>query len=1283
MTAARLQEHFQGLDMAGQGLLSKRGSTQLDPSLTMPHTRGLSRLQSQPKDFIHDALPNHISRNETAESAEQPDAEMARQTSVKGMQEAQPVSHPIDFQESEAPDSNLKAMQQQDEAAPERSMADLPEPASDQSHQPETLVPEPAHQIIETAWPDISTSPATAPATVDETAASGSAAASQQQADVGHLVVRQSSMRGDMMQRRSRPSRGFSSGGESTQGHATTELAVWPSGQLPSTSHLLSISGAGEGTQAAQPSHVHDGMQAASHEAASAIQISNIQEVSAQAGEHDHPIASVMTSSNREAVQDVALPASAGIKKQVAKLQSAASANSSSEAEQEASISPACTASLKLSQLQQQLESVKGKISDPQQAKALAAKSLRPSTVPDKQQFADVPVTKNITTAKPTSTPSSAKPASTSPKVISKAGNDAAMAASAPLPDQQHKQPAAASLSSGLSHADHSSAAAGNDRRSYVTSKAVMRPKASSNIAALQEPKEAADGTKQPSADVPANKAARLPVKATSVSASASSGEIHTNSSKARPTNRSATATTAVGLSKRGSGIQNKHEPTSSDQQMPGNTVSDNQISHAADQAKSSLPSSEQEYSQPTRTSHPATPGQEASSGQQALPSIERRSSARSIEAASPALKPPAILRQQSRFPDGSEPLSSSFRIKKGDVGSTSGNRVQWKLESEESGGLAAVQLADASMLRAVSRAASMLGMSSSATQPLQGQQSDASADPSAPDNHVQEVRAVKQHGTQDSHAEHSGAQPAASRQQDAAEADGLQELNAASTNDQPSISALRPAKSHSTSLNKPGRKPSTAASPAESMTNEQASHPVLPARAKSQARVPGHASQPEQTASSSVSPTGLAQLRDSLMGAAPGAADAAAPEGKLAQTKASTSKAVKPAAIAAAQKLTPKAASAVLPTSGSLTKTVNVDATSSLAGTASQAAKPIARRPSASMSTIKKMSLADLKAQAKAAAKTSKASEDHATESAQQLPQMSSEHDTKMVANAQKQQHHAGAQASSSSAVKQAPLGTEMSGEPADRVQHTQGSVHARSPVPPQHELGYNESSSQETDEYLPELIKAYGGPPGTASFEQPAASLLDIRSLAADHAMPIGAPLARRASAAAAVRPRSAASSQSSLSTQRSSVMSMAEAKVMAANLKAANEELGKPDLRRRLSLVASTSGAQAASANEKLTDYQALLADANLLQSMRSSSAARLSGDHDFSSSWLSGRPPATPKFALSTPGIPARNWHLTLRQYPGKDEPGEEHRPPAPASRSKLSSQRASISEIDAI
>ena len=1286
MTAARLQERLLGLDTAGQGLLSKRGSMQLDPSLTMPHTRGLSRLQSQPKDVCY-----AISSSREDEGTHQQGSSMTQQASTQmadSQQEAwprtavQPQSHPIDFQEHHAgfqarqppTDAGLAAPDSahiSSDAGLTTSDADLYKPAAREAIGPIARLEPDASKSGDVsdkndvaAQPQSSETPAGLPSSTDQTAASEADAVPTSNVDIGHLVVRQSSMRGDFVRRQSTSSRDVSIAGDSEERPAGAHLASSDPSEQPSAAiSKYNLPKTGDRLEAPQSAHpLEDTRPAPVRQEASAMRISEDYESPTQADVHAADRSSAMTSSSQAAVPQPAVPDSAmEVIRNKADPLVAPSAPASSHVDLNMAHH---AASLKLSLPQKQLESIEPETSAQQPTRQSAARPAKPN----KEQLAE---SARDAAGKATPAPSPSKPESTRLQL----GSDEKAALPATM---QHKQSSGGSSNQNISSPDHVSVAAGEMRRGSLQAKPKSSRQAAGRAAAAKEPKvafsnsTAAEGTEQPfntmTQEKSASTAAPLTTKTKPTpSASPAAGSLDPKKSLSKGSMPKA-VTRDTSAAKAAADVGKEPQPVAGDFQMPGIAAPDEQ--------------------HPIEEKRPVSIlAQEASVSQQAPPSVQRQPSARSPDSATPAPKPPAILRQHSRFSDGPEALSSSLRIRKGDIGSTSGNRVQWKLESDEAGSLSPVHSPETNLSRPASRQGTMLSTSEPSTQ-----QMDVASIPSASQSSDKEVHHGQQPTGEEDHAGQDGPQSGQAKHQDAAQVDQAHRSSGSDpgkSHDQSAAMAPHPAKPASRIADtSSSKRPGSGAHP-RPMTNRQPWQQAAPARLGSRASAAAEALQADQKASQLTGRDRPAQVDDSLASGLPAAAAA---EQTPTVGKSSTPKAaVTPAALKQAPAKPKAPTSLALPNPrGSMDLTTTTAAAAT--GHASQGAsssKPTptatARKPAASMSTIKKMSLADLKAQSKAAARRISSSGDQATASpAQQLPQFPT--DAEQLDNPQQQQQQQqqqGLRASSTSSARQSPQPDRTQNNRLEgHAQQSAGTFQLPSPHAVQHEPSTEAPSSGAAADSSPELIKARR-PSGTLSHRH---SMVDSFEEAAQSLgrLPSGVSLSgRRSSAIAAMRPGSAASSKSSTSQRRFSVMSVAEAKAMAANLKAANEELEKPDLRRRLSLAANGSMPASAAVSEKLTDYQALLADANLLQSMRSSSAMRLSGDQDFSSSWLSGRPAATPKFALSTPGIPARNWHLTLRQYPGKDEPGEEQRAASSPSRSKLGTRRSSMTEIDTI
>ncbi len=1297
MTAARLQERLLGLSTSGQGLLSKRGSTQLDPSLTMPQTRGLSRLQSQPQDFLHDLddppAYSTSSRHEPADSTEhlQPTQFAAAQQiespePAQGLQEERPQSHPIAFSVHQA--SFKVEQQQQHDGASASSAADVltaaaPDTAAVTSGmdmsaaEPATAEPD---KDTETARPETSSPPESIPPSSEAGTRS-----TTRQADIGHLVVRQTSIRGDMMRRRSRPSRDVSATAESLQGPADADKSmpsVLPQEQS-AAAEACGLPVFETNVETAQAIQDHDVTQEASlvQEAAIGSESPETTETPPLAKDQAQARIPDMTSSSTEKLAKPAGPA-AGSKKDKASLPTAVSASATSGLP----LAPDRTSTLKLSQLQLKSESTnnRGPALQPDQVSVAAPPKQPVHSTND--QPSDLSVSDDNATTKSAKTRASPKAAVSTRR---HATEDAGASKAAPAPTaahatKGHDQASAVPASEALAPAQPPAAAASvNGRRSSPVKPRTSKP-ASATPAAAQKPETVAASTSSTGGKskpaVPVSK--QLPSKAVASPAAIPDATAkpdeqaghHTvpdtslsSHSKAAVREPSSPAKTDVNAQREGRPApRHKHAPSTS---ASTSSQHDNEAASNASKASPSMPTLDPRHQQPSEPGN--IPAQEASATEEALASIQKQPSVKSAEGAASAPRPPAILRQQSRFPDNPEVLSSSFRIRKGDAGSTSGNRVQWRLDSDEAGSASPAQTSDGSKPKAVSRQASMLSISSAAPPSQQAEHADGPANshvlsPAVPYSSLQGGTTDQQHAVQKGLASETGAQPASATSHQGLPGHDLAGPDAAQADDQMATPDPQAARPHARSADKSSSEQRSVAS------REQAVPRQLPDRkpiaARSRPVAPATGLQSDQPADQ------LKRSKDHPKGDDPAAAaDAAAAEPKSepmqTDSRPGTAQASKNASMPSLHKRLPTKLSGTLGPSGSPAKHAAPAAGSPISGTPATSS-PV-RKPAASMSTIKKMSLADLKAQMKAATRRASNTGDHATEPLAQQRALP-EGDAQVLTPSDQQQQQQGRDGSFASPAR---------GQHGSL--HAKESVHLGSQYSMRSELAQDEASiSQDGGGLWPELIKAHGGSAGEAGFDRSTADLAAMRSLAAD-SLPGGVHLlGRRASTASTARPKSAASSASSASGRRSSVMSMAEAKVMAANLKAANVELGKPDLRRRLSLAANTAASPAADGSEKLTDYQALLADANLLQSMRSSSAARLSGDHDFASSWLSGRPSATPKFALSTPGIPARNWHLTLRQYPEGKEPGDEHRAPSTPSRSKLGTRRSSMTEIDA-
>ena len=1362
MTAARLQERLLGLEPSGQGLLSKRGSMQLDPSLTMPLTRGLSRLQSQPVDLasFQPSIGNGPSATSQQQAAQPKPAPLAR---FFARTESQPQSHPIDMHKAQVREHSRLETTSASAASPAASTASATVFESSEEHQP------PHEELQGAVLPGTTPQP-------DQLATEAADVAPSSMIDIGHLVRRSSNAGASAVKR---PDDGSNAG---LPAASTDNL---PSGApvVPSVLDLqgdLSVQIPDQSRQqsSASPPGVSapDELQGAIaeldvHEPAVAQQLQsqpapgdNSLEQLPRAGQDTTASGSTPAAqqglnapsqtaqqADAEAIVQPAAVTAAG--KVVAQRMSKISSRSDDFSHKRPDdVAPDSTALQPVNQP----TTIPARIGSPDDSKAAAipgAAHEAASAVKESPAIADVPDASTASApsamkaigdlhpaklppSKAAAAPNKRQPRSPSPvKPSMLLGASADLSATYP-PGSSPMEAAKPRTSMSRRSADDPVLV--KMRRSKpATSKSPTRsgPRQQGSPDVLSPPAQLTRGSAehQSSADDISPLVANL--KATPEDSL--NGSIQHTSSLRPPSNAS----------------QDVEQAHASAGEIPAVHPADNQpaagSTAAVAAAVSGLPDAEsslQALSTLSKQAHadsaqpqPSTPRRGSKSSQ---PAASKMSAAkRAAEAVAPATKPPAILRQQSRFPAALEGEDSAPRIRKGDAGSISGNRVQWKLHNDE-----------ADVAGPVAEPRSLSTRASMQSKLAPGPRADEPSTPAMPGSVSQQELAIS-----------SAGQDAVSTE---ASADSVQDLGSAtSTQHLPDQSAMpAPDSAEAASQMKAALQQVSAAGAAslEATPQQQdhlqqeapamqkaaahgqvgsasSSHPILAEGDVSQVQAPSHAAGSHASAakgkgSDHLPASGSAQAATSrgdrirpgvvrtgpkapaspqapspkqpasATPSAPSALSAARPKRPAASTlnqpsaagtsptnpavtapaassvpsqKASAATPEKPAAPASSQPpasaASPMQSAVDVPAAPSVSSQKAAAATpekpaadissqppastaspkkSAVAAPAAPsppspnaAAKGPVRRPAASMSTIKKMSLADLKSQMKAAAQRLSGSGDSAT-MLSQPPQ------------------HSAAEGSQESAAE---TSHEQGAFPASESSDSPAAV-TRSRLGP---VGLDDQG-HDMEEHPDALIKAHDGRTAEAAASL---SLLEGDQVSAaqrlEHLQNQLQMLGRRGSGLIAARPKSAASAKPDQLSRRSSVMSLAEAKSMAASLKAPNEELGRQDLRKRMSIAAMNSGTT--TGDQKLTDYQALLADASLLQGMRASSAARLSGDHDFSSSWLSGRQTSAPKYALSTPGAPARNWHLTLRQYP---DDGEDQRSPV---RAKPATRRASMTE----
>ncbi len=1344
MTAARLQEKLLALDTSGQGLLSKRGSMHLDPSLVMPHTRGLSRLQSQPLDMSSfDPSPQagatslitsnvSVSTAPVSSSGPSPQASAASLVTGNGGVSMAPMS-------SSGP-------------SPQAGAASLVAGNADVSLAPVSssgLSPQAGANTLITSNGSVSQAHEHA----------------SRQSSIGRFPSQSQPYSHPIIMQRQRGSMSYARAADNS---SQATLAAIPPLPEPDTARPPEYPGASGAVSIEAPQASPNGM-AASEDAVSAdighltarqmpgtsdvMQLQPSMQAAHSTVTHSQQAAAVASSTEwfAPAAEGVMQP-DVGSSGRHAPQQDVARQKSAAPQEiAEPAVSMAQAASHKLlpggtagSAATDSREHISGP------GYMHASNTQQPATAASHQTGASMGTSSKAVTSKQ----QLPKPA------------DLAAA---------HQPPLHAADAAGI---QSSAATAGGKRKSATARPRASRQPGDAHVAV--QTAEASEATSKAGQALqgPSNDVKKPPSRIRPAATLEDAMHLQASANaKYRPA-ASRTAANSQQLVSRNEPKQaRKQQLEATDMQheqaqeaapaavLPSialNPVSEHQTSAnemkpaalttnpAAAQPLASIALAFAEVDSPPSTKVERVPlavngeapnslvlGQDLEHTHETLPPIKRQPSAGLAEGAASSIKLPAILRQQSRFPDDVPGAGiSEPRLRKGDAGSTSGVRVQWKLEPDERtdeerkgaasseppprssrSGLQGQLLAQAASKqddhpeRHGSAKPSDLGAAAEAgswpapalqpeaaegatatllaTDPdvgeVQGVQtgqldtavSSQAATTSGPDSTDADTEPTGEHkstsasasfplgksgrivqsGTSDQVTSRpkSGKQPV-KKQNLVADTQAYTRNAGARLAGIPLMSHAKPQASAASLTGKgriglarqasaaPSKSASTMASNAQPSPASPAGRPLI-AHAKSSASAAAAA---EECLSSQATPAAKSAHQAS--------ASAAPAESRLMTRLHSTP-------------LTPAATSDAQAGCHTSPESVRPASDGQMLGTKAAA---IPRRPAASMSTIKKMSLADLRSQMKAAIRRISGSGEPDKHAEEPKPKDSPLEQSSNATNAQ----DGIAPDDSGSARDGLQLdveGTKSAGprqsvtQPPRRTSMSRPASALR-PSKPQDHAPHNQ---------LPELIKAH---PGSSAASANEAKAVSNPALAQTQRLRDEGHLSgRRASAIVGMRPKSAAAIGLEATQRRSSVMSVTEAKAMAAKLRAANEELGRPDLRRRLSLAASTSNADAISVDEKLTDYQALLADASLLQSMRSSSAMRLSGDHDFSSSWLSGRQASVPKYALSTPGAPARNWHLTLRQYPTADEPLEE---PRSQARSKLAFRRASMTESEA-